>query len=103
MRSIAFNEEGSAAQNARHGCKPTADPHVLLWIPHDGVQDDEGNDWDRLDVIGVFYTKAAAQQRLKEVLNEHADEQFGNGDICVGDTWSDEIDLVVKSCDMFGF
>ncbi|KAI8845048.1 hypothetical protein BJ741DRAFT_573123 [Chytriomyces cf. hyalinus JEL632] len=83
--------------------RPKADPHVLLWIPHNGIQDHEGNDWDRLDVIGVFYTEAAADERLKELLEEHADEQFGNGHICVGDSWSDEIDLVVKSCDMFGF
>ncbi|KAJ3233680.1 hypothetical protein HDU81_002065 [Chytriomyces hyalinus] len=82
--------------------KPTADPHVLLWIPHIGIQDHEGNDWDRLDVIGVFSSEEAAQERLEELMDERQ-EQFGNGHICVGDSWSDEIDLVVKPCDMFGF
>ncbi|KAJ3399523.1 hypothetical protein HDU80_007823 [Chytriomyces hyalinus] len=82
--------------------KPKADPHVLLWIPHNGIQDHEGNDWDALDVIGVFYTEAAAAERLEELMDEHADEQFGNGHICVGDSWSDEIDLVVKSCIIYG-
>lgn len=75
-------------------------PHVLLWVPHNGTRGMCGdNEWCGLEVIGVYKSKEAAELKREELLEEH--DQCGEGDILVGDTWEDEVDLVVKPCELF--
>mmetsp|Transcript_9257 Transcript_9257/g.13940 ORF Transcript_9257/g.13940 Transcript_9257/m.13940 type:complete len:146 (-) Transcript_9257:45-482(-) len=69
-------------------------PHVLLWIC--GAGKGQGRNWKQksLRVIGVYGTKEAAENKKITLMERY--ECCGHGDICVGDTWEDEIDLVVR-------
>lgn len=71
--------------------------HVLLWICSAGKGGRGGRVWKQkaLRVLGVYASKEAAEQKKREVMSRH--ECGGNGDICVGGTWEDEIDLVVQA------
>jgi hypothetical protein len=44
--------------------------------------------------MGVYPSKAAAEEAKKQIMSRH--ECYGHGDICVGGTWEDEIDLVIR-------
>jgi len=70
-------------------------PHALLWICAAGKG--RGSTWKQsaLKVMGVYFDKAAAEQKKREIMEEH--ECCGHGDIMVGGTWEDEIDLVVRA------
>jgi len=79
------------------GETPTASPskpHALLWICAAGKG--RGKAWKQsaLKVMGVYFDKAAAEKKKREIMEEH--ECCGHGDIMVGGTWEDEIDLVVR-------
>ncbi|KAJ3233679.1 hypothetical protein HDU81_002064 [Chytriomyces hyalinus] len=80
--------------------EPKEEPHALLWVPHHGMTGKPTNHWAQLDVVGVFSTKGGAEGRKQELIDEYG--RAGYADICVGDLWCDEIDLVVKPCAMFG-
>ena len=69
-------------------------PHVLLWICTHGKG--RSNAWTRssLKVIGVYATKDDAEEKKGELMNRY--DTYGHGDICVGGTWMDEIDLVIR-------
>jgi hypothetical protein len=69
-------------------------PHVLLWICAHGKG--QGRNWKQqsLRVIGIYADKAAAENKKMQICDEHV--CCGHGDICDGDTWEDEIDLVVR-------
>ena len=67
--------------------------HALLWVPHNGTK---SKTWPKLKVIGVYANKDRAVQAREKIINERPDEQYGHGDICVGGTWDDEVDLVIK-------
>ena len=69
-------------------------PHVLLWICSAGKG--QGRQWKQkaLRVIGVYASKEAAEQKKTDIMDRHT--CCGHGDIVVGDTWEDEIDLVVR-------
>ena len=77
--------------------KPTKKnaPHALLWIAT--------NDWkaSELKVLGVYPSKEAAEAKRDQVMAEHdaLGQCYGHGDICVGDSCDDEIDLVVRPCE----
>ena len=45
-------------------------------------------------VIGVYRSKEEAERKKEEVMSRY--EQVGYGDILVGGTWDDEIDLLVR-------
>jgi hypothetical protein len=72
-------------------------PHVLLWIPHNGLG--QKKTWSGLKAMGVFSTKADAEAERIRIMSRH--DRCGHGDIMVGGTWEDEIDLVVKPCESF--
>ena len=47
-----------------------------------------------LRIVGVYRDKAAAVEKQRQMMDSHT--CCGHGDIIVGDTWEDEIDLVVR-------
>ena len=69
-------------------------PHALLWICAAGKG--QGRAWKgkALKVIGVYATKEAAENKKADIMSKH--RCCGHGDILVGDSWEDEIDLVVR-------
>jgi hypothetical protein len=72
-------------------------PHILLWVPTNGKGQRKA--WSQLKVMGVFPSKEKAQEKKDELMEKY--ETYGHGDICVGGTWDDEIDLVIKPCELF--
>jgi hypothetical protein len=66
-----------------------------LWIC--GAGKGQGRQWKQkaLKIVGIYATKAAAEQKRQQVILANGGE-CGHGDICVGDTWEDEIDLVIR-------
>ncbi len=48
-------------------------------------------------MIGVYASKAAAEAKKEDIMSRHT--CCGHGDIVVGGTWEDEIDLVVRPCE----
>ena len=77
-------------------------PHALLWVPHNGAGTHRGhNGWSKLTVMGIYKTKQDAQSAKDDYINGHPDEAVGSGDICIGPSWSDEYDLVVKHAPTF--
>jgi len=69
-------------------------PHVLLWICTHGKG--RSRDWTRsaLKVVGVYATKDDAQRKKDELMTQY--DCCGHGDILVGGSWDDEIDLVIR-------
>ena len=69
-------------------------PHALLWIC--GAGKGQGRQWKQkaLKVIGVYSSKEAAERKKDQVMSMYPN--CGHGDISVGDSWEDEIDLVVR-------
>ena len=84
---------GAPAKKSKPPAKASK-PHALLWICAAGKG--QGRAWKQkaLKVVGVYADKAAAEQKKREVMEAH--DCCGHGDILVGDTWEDEIDLVVR-------
>jgi len=84
----------TAAPRPAKKIKKTEKPHVLLRIATNGKG--RGRVWKQkaLRVIGVYADKLAAETK-KEQLMEKSD-CCGHGDILVGGSWEDEIDLVVR-------
>lgn len=72
-------------------------PHVLIWVCAAGKG--RGRAWSQkaLKIIGVYNTKAEAEAEEKKLKLMEQYMQCGHGDILVGDSWEDEIDLVVRS------
>lgn len=69
-------------------------PHALLWIC--GAGRGQGRTWKQkaLRVIGIYADKAGAERKKDELMSKY--DCCGHGDIVVGGTWEDEIDLVVR-------
>lgn len=69
-------------------------PHVLIWVCHNGTR--QGSGWTNhsLRIVGVYGSKSEAEQKKDAVMNQC--EQCGHGDILVGGSCWDEIDLVVR-------
>lgn len=72
--------------------------HALLWICAAGKG--HGRAWKKksLKIVGVYADKAAADEKKRQVMEKHDElgQCCGHGDILVGPTWEDEIDLVVR-------
>ena len=71
--------------------------HALLWICAAGKG--QGRQWKAkaLKVIGIYANKAAAEKKKEKIMSRST--CCGHGDILVGDSWEDEIDLVVRPCE----
>eukprot|EP01135_Chromosphaera_perkinsii_P012108 Nk52_evm46s2579 gene=Nk52_evmTU46s2579 len=68
-------------------------PHCVLWIPV--VYKGRGT---KVKVMGVYPTHAKAMEKKQEIMGQY--DNCGKGDILVGPTIYDEIDLVVKPCEL---
>ena len=69
-------------------------PHVLIWVSHNGTRPGSGWTNKSLRIVGVYGSKVEAENKKNEIIDQH--ETAGYGDILVGDTCWDEIDLVVR-------
>ena len=69
----------------------------MLWICGAGRH---GKAWKKnaLRVIGIYPNKQAAEDKKAALMTQY--DCCGHGDIVVGDTWEDEIDLVVESANI---
>jgi hypothetical protein len=69
-------------------------PHVLIWVCTHGKG--QGRTWSQksLKIIGVYQSKEEAEAKKQAVMEQY--DQCGHGDITVGGTWEDEINLVVR-------
>lgn len=74
-------------------------PHVLIWVCTHGKG--QSSTWTKkaLDIIGVYATKADAEAKRDQLLNEYPN--CGYGDIQVGGCWDDEINLVIRPAGEF--
>jgi hypothetical protein len=82
------------AKKPRAPPKSSLKPHVLIWICHHGTG--QSNKWSMKNpkVIGVYRSKEEAEQKKSQVMSQY--QQCGYGDILIGDSWNDEIDLLVR-------
>jgi hypothetical protein len=72
-------------------------PHVLIWVCHHGPGARKSWNTKNLKIVGVYSSKEAAEAKKVEVMSRY--DNCGNGDIMVGGTWDDEIDLIVRAAD----
>jgi hypothetical protein len=77
--------------------KKSEKPHVIIWICHHG-HGDRGWKMKNPKVIGVYGSKEEAEARKEQLIRQHGGE-CGHGNICVGGTWEDEIDLLIRPVD----
>jgi hypothetical protein len=71
----------------------------LVWVSHNG-RGARSQTWRKKDlkIVGIYSNKSAAQNAKDEVMKQY--ECCGNGDILVGGTWDDEIDLILREAPM---
>ena len=67
---------------------------ALIWVCHHGPSQSGRWSKKRLNVVGVYATKVAAEAAQQQLLDQHT--QAGHGDILVGDYDEDEIDLIIR-------
>jgi hypothetical protein len=90
----------SAKQPAMKKPKKPSKGFALIWVAHNG-RGNRSQTWRQKDlrVVGIYSTKASAEEAKERLMEQH--EQAGYGDILVGGTWDDEIDLVVRDAPLF--
>ncbi|KAL3926867.1 MAG: hypothetical protein SGBAC_013306 [Bacillariaceae sp.] len=71
---------------------------AIIWVCTHGKR---GRGWNKKDLklVGVYASKAAAEEAKRKLMSEH--DCCGHGDICVGGTCWDEIDLVIRETPLF--
>ena len=87
-------EAAKAKPKTKPKAKKAAVPHALLWICTHGKGQSRSWKAKSLKVVGVYASKEEAEAKRHRVMSEH--ECHGHGDIIVGDTWEDEIDLEIR-------
>ena len=93
--SIASTQSSTAGSVTKKAKKTPLkeSPHVLIWVCAAGKG--RGKSWGKaLKCVGVYATKQAAEEKKTQLMGQYLNA--GHGDILVGDSWEDEIDLVVK-------
>lgn len=70
----------------------------LLWVCTHGKG--RRRSWRKQDlkVVGIYATKAEAENAKRNIMGQY--DCCGHGDILVGSTWEDEIDLVIREAPM---
>jgi hypothetical protein len=90
----------SAKQPAKKKPKKPSKGFALLWVAHNG-RGNQSRSWRQKDlrVVGIYSSKALAEEAKERLMEQH--DQAGYGDILVGGTWDDEIDLVIRDAPLF--
>lgn len=72
---------------------------ALLWVCTHGKG--QSRSWRQKDlkVVGIYPSKALAEEAKQKLMEKYA--RAGHGDIVVGGTWEDEIDLVIRDAPLF--
>mmetsp|Transcript_29285 Transcript_29285/g.53714 ORF Transcript_29285/g.53714 Transcript_29285/m.53714 type:complete len:159 (+) Transcript_29285:193-669(+) len=103
--SAAPNNKLSSSRSGNSATKATKQPpkkkakpstaYSLIWICSHG-KGPYRKTWSKkgLQIVGIYATKGAAEEARRQVMSRH--ECHGNGDILVGCTWKDEIDLIIR-------
>ncbi|KAL3905149.1 MAG: hypothetical protein SGILL_009795 [Bacillariaceae sp.] len=88
----------AARQPPKKKSKPTK-AFTLIWVCTHGKG--RRSSWRKKDlqIVGIYPSKAAAEEAKREVMSQH--EQCGHGDILVGGCWDDEVDLVIRDAPLF--
>ena len=83
-----------SSKKAKTKPSPPTKVYSLIWVCSHGKG--RSRSWTKkaLKIMGVYGTKDAAEQAKCEIMNEY--DCCGHGDILAGDTWADEIDLVIR-------
>ena len=73
--------------------------YALIWVGTNGKG--RSKNWRQKDlkIVGVYGSKALAESSKKNVMSQY--ENCGYGDILIGDSWDDEVDLVIREAPMF--
>jgi hypothetical protein len=74
-------------------------PHCLVWVCTHGKGQSRTWRQNDLKLVGVYSSKTAAEMAKAQVMSRH--ECCGHGDIIVGGSWNDEIDLVIREAPLF--
>lgn len=74
--------------------KSSSKAYCLIWVCTHGKG--RRSSWRKkdLNIVGIYSDKKAAEEARSEVMSRY--DQCGHGDILVGDTWDDEVDLVIR-------
>jgi hypothetical protein len=84
---------------AKKKLKKSEKPHCLLWVCTHGKGQSRTWRQNDLKLVGVYSSKPAAEAAKAQVMSRH--ECCGHGDIIVGESWNDEIDLVIREAPLF--
>lgn len=73
--------------------------YSLIWVCTHG-KGKQRRSWRKKDlkIVGVYPSKNAAEEAKQDVMSRY--DCCGHGDILVGGTWEDEIDLVIREAPM---
>ena len=52
-------------------------------------------------ILGVYPTKASAEDALDDYMKDHSENEYGKGDLRFGDSWNDEVSLFVMQAPLF--
>ena len=91
----------SSSQKTRQPPKKKAKPSKafsLIWVCTHGKG--RRSAWRKKDlqIVGIYPTKNAAEEAKRNVMSKH--QCCGHGDILVGGSWDDEVDLVIREAPM---
>ncbi|CAJ1952362.1 unnamed protein product [Cylindrotheca closterium] len=92
------SDNTAVSPTPRKKAKPSTS-FALIWVCTHGNGRRTGWRKKDLKLVGIYASKAAAEEAKRKVMSEH--ERAGHGDICVGDTWEDEIDLLIREAPLF--
>lgn len=70
----------------------------LIWVCTHGKG--RRSSWRKKDlkIVGIYPSKNAAEEAKRNIMSQH--DCCGHGDILVGGTWEDEVDLVIREAPM---
>ena len=89
----------SASKPPKKKLKKSERPHCIIWVCTHGKGRSRNWTNNSLKLMGVYPTKLAAEQAKQHTMSQRM--CAGHGDIIVGDTCWDEIDLVIREAPLF--
>jgi hypothetical protein len=101
-KSLAAKRPAVATKNnatKKKAKKTSPKMYALIWICTHGKGQQRAWRQKDLKIVGVYASKALAEAAKEHVMSQH--ECCGHGDILVGGSWDDEIDLVIREAPLF--